>query len=138
MSSYLNIYSRIHLVESNKDIDVCILSFSRNSDVYQAFNENYNLYSSDATKTEITSDMIGNILSNIQKELNETKDSYMIYLETKSQDIESISYKKEYMKELQTNIDKIEVILEMIQEVEFNKGYEHKEPYIIGIYAYID
>lgn len=138
MSSYLNIYSRIHLVELNRDIDVCILSFSRNSDIYQAFDENYSLYSSDATKTEITSDMIDNILSSIQKELNETKDSYIIYLETNSQDIESISYKKEYMRELQTNIDKIEVISEMIQEVELYKNCEHKEPYITGIYAYID
>lgn len=138
MSSYLNIYSRIHLVDSDKDIDVCILSYSRNSEMYRVFDENYSLYSSDAIKTEITSGMLNTIISNVQKDLNDTKDSYMIYLETHSQDIESISYKKEYIKELEAILSKLEVIENIVQEVDFNKNYEHKEPYIIGIYAYID
>lgn len=82
MSSYLNIY----LVPKRKDKDtekqyLLLQSYSRNSDVYEVFYENINpVFAGNEEKyTTLTKENVQNILNDVSKSINLTKEKLKLY-----------------------------------------------------------
>lgn len=129
MSSYLNIF-----VKPRKgDKPLFLTSFSKSSDVYQQFNENFSFYSSEGKKTEITDGMMNQIEANLSAEINKNKDRYIAYLEAKEKtDTEDIISVKEYIKDLEDCRAQLSVLHEIVWECDCKTSDFEK------VLAYID
>lgn len=130
MSSYLNLYVK---KRDSEEKPLLLISFSRSSNIYQAFNEHFDLYSSTGELTEITQSMIDSLKADIYSDLTRAKNRYTTYLESGNkaslEDIESI---KEYIYDLEYCVSEAEFISEIIM------GCALKCSDFEGVYAFID
>lgn len=128
MSSYLNIYVKPKKTEK----PLLLTSFSRSSDIYQCFNEKFNLYSSTGELTEITKDMINEILTDLYNEIEKDKDRYISYLEAKNKaNVEDISSLKEYIQEKENCKAQLELLQYIIYDCSLDfTGFEKVLAYI--------
>lgn len=65
MSSYLNIYLKTRKKENIDSKYILFLTYSRNSELYQRVNEAGNFYSENGTKTQLTTDILSNIIDEV-------------------------------------------------------------------------
>lgn len=130
MSSYLNIYVKPKTKDSKP---LLLTSFSRSSDVYQQFNEEFDLYSSTGELKEITDSMMNTLENNLAKEINQCKNRYCTYLEAKDKaDIEDITSIKEYIYDLEYCKTQIAFIQDIVWSCESDNSDFEK------VLAYID
>lgn len=118
MSSYLTFY-----IQTKKGDKVSIASYSRNTDIYKAFNENLSLAyaGNNECYTELTSGNVGYVTDDLQRDINAVKDKLAIYDKYAKDDpdyIESIIGLQDYLKDLQNTLYSISFIETMVQEVE--------------------
>lgn len=132
MSSYLNIYLKTRKKENVDSKYILFLTYSRNSEIYQRVNEAGNFYSANGTKTQLTTDILSNIIDEVNRELVDSKDTLNTYREFKSTDIESILSLKKYIKDLTITIHKLSVLLDIAYEC----SYEYTD--CEGLYCFID
>lgn len=116
MSSYLNIYLKPKKKDSKP---LLLISFSRSSDIYQAFYDNFNLYSSEGEKKEITGAMMNTVITDVTSEINKSRSRYESYLEAKEKaDIEDIVSLKEYIHDLEYTKAQLDFLQEIVWSCE--------------------
>ncbi len=131
MSSYLSIYivpKRKSDKEEKKHIIVA--AFSRNSEIYQYFNENihpaYN-GNKEHPYTTITKDKIQDVITDLSRDISNSKDRLMEY-EKYAKDnpdyIQEIIKLKQYISDLQYVQGEVCFIEEMIDSIDFYEEIE--------------
>ncbi len=130
MSSYLNIYLKVKSKEMKEPAFILLDYYSRSSDIYQAFNDEGNFYSSDGQKFEVSEGSFQRMLEDLQGQIN----NCMLYITTakemKTADIQEVVDKKEYMAELKQTRNYIDFLYNLIKNKEFTS--------VEGIYCNID
>lgn len=126
MSSYLSIYivpKRKSEEEEKKHI--IVVAFSRNSEIYQYFNENihptYN-GNKEHPYTTITKDRIQDVITDLSRDISSSKDRLMEY-EKYAKDnpdyIQEIIELKQYISDLQYTQGEVCFIEDMIDGIDF-------------------
>lgn len=104
--------------------------YSRNSDIYQAFYEEGNFYSSTGEKFELTETIFQSVLNSLQEQINDC----LLYIDTarelRNTEIQEVVERKEYMKELEATRTYVSFLYSLLK----NKEYSDIE----GIYCNID
>lgn len=131
MSSYLNLYLRTKTKEDAPSKDLLFMSFSRNTEVYQYFDEEIsNLYSSSGEVTKITEEAVSNIMKTLETAIKRQQEFYKIYKECK--EVQSAIESSEYIEELQDTLHKFEFISSIL----FDCSLDYTD--FEGLYAFID
>lgn len=131
MSSYLSIYivpKRKTDKEEKKHI--IIAAFSRNSEIYQYFNENihpaYN-GNKEHPYTTLTKDNIQDVITDLSRDISSSKDRLMEY-EKYAKDnpdyIQEIIELKQYISDLQYTQEEVCFIEEMVDSIDFYEKLE--------------
>ena len=131
MSSYLSIYivpKRKSEEEEKKHI--LVAAFSRNSEIYQYFNENihpaYN-GNQEHPYTTITKDRIQDVITDLSRDISSSKDRLMEY-EKYAKDnpdyIQEIIELKQYISDLQYTQGEVCFIEEMVDDIDFYEELE--------------
>ncbi len=130
MSSYLVFY----LKPKNSETPLEFLSFSRSSDIYQAFNNEINIaYRGDENTnfTELTPDKMSDVISSASESLQLAKNSLADFKEAFSVSpkidvgmIEEFSHrcreKEEYIAELEENLNNLQFISKMVDSIKYS------------------
>lgn len=131
MSSYLSIYI-VPKRKSNKEEKkhILVAAFSRNSEIYQYFNENihpaYN-GNKEHPYTTITKDRIQDVITDLSRDISSSKDRLMEY-EKYAKDnpdyIQEIIELKQYISDLQYVQGEVCFIEEMVDSINFYEDIE--------------
>ena len=126
MSSYLTFYAKF----KGDDKKHYILSYSRNNEIYQYFDDNLNIaFCYDETKyTEITINDIELVLSNIKEDIDKGEkrlQEYEKHADGNQECIEEIIQIKEYVTDLYKTYYKILTIQDMISDINICGDIEH-------------
>ena len=132
MSSYLSFYivpKRKSQEEPKKHI--LLFSFSRNSDIYQYFNENINITwignNEETSYTTLTMDDIHRVLEDISSDIDSSQrrlTEFEKYAAKNSDYVNEIINLKEYISELQYAKHQTEFIELILDEMEFYEDIE--------------
>lgn len=131
MSSYLSIYivpKRKSDKEEKKHI--ILAAFSRNSDIYQYFNENIHpAYTGNEEHpyTTITKGKIEDVITDLSKDISSSKDrlaEYEKYAKDNPDYIHEIIELKQYISDLQYVQGEVCFIEEMVDSIDFYKEIE--------------
>lgn len=128
MSSYLNFYL-VPKVEDSKPLH--LISYSRNSDIYQYFNDNINPayigLEGETQYTELTKEKVNLVLENLNSDISKARrriSEYEKYAAGNTEIIEDIIGQKEWIEELEYALHQTEFIQSLVQEMSFNyTGY---------------
>lgn len=126
MSSYLTFYVQ-HKGDEKKHP---IMSYSRNNDIYQAFNENMNIAFcyNETSYTELHNEDIMLVMGNIKDDIEKAKarlQEYEKHADGNSECIEEIISIKDYIKDLQSTYYRIMTIGDIIGDIKFGNDVEH-------------
>lgn len=126
MSSYLTFYAKF----KGDDKKHYILSYSRNNEIYQYFDDNLNIaYCGNEMKyTEITINDIELVLSNIKEYIDKGEkrlQEYEKHAAGNQECIEEIIQMKEYITDLYKTYYKILTIQDMISDINICGDIEH-------------
>lgn len=126
MSSYLTIYVQ-HKGDDKKHP---ILIYSRNNDIYQAFNENLNIaYAGMEDKySELTENDISIVLGDLQKDIDSAErriQEYEKHAAGNSECIDEIIRMREYRDDLQRTYYKVESIMDIMSDIPYGSDIEH-------------
>lgn len=125
MSSYLSFYA-LPKVEDNKPL--CLICYSRNSKIYQYFNNNLHVaYIEDSEGntqyTELTVAKVNEVLEDLKNDIDKTNKRIAEYEKHANGDEKIIEYiieQKEYIEDLEWASHKIEFIQDLIYEASYN------------------
>lgn len=149
MSSYLNFYlkpkenKKRYTEEGEVEVKLTqepllLLSYSRNTDVYQSFDENLNIaYAGNEDKyTELTvkdcDEVINDVKNDIEKTERRLEISYKIAKQNINDDLFSdIHSMEEYLDDLKRNLNELNQITNIVSEIE--NGYTDFEKVMINI-----
>lgn len=134
MSSYLTFYLVSKKDKGEAKEPLALMSYSRNSDIYQAFYENINVaYIGNGDKsnyTELTKEMVDDVVNTIKKDYDEAQKSFnarmdayrSVKLEGETFDtyIEDFQSTTSYLEELKETIIQIEFIASMVEDLEYS------------------
>lgn len=130
MSSYLSFYI-VPRRKSDKEPKrhILISSYSRNSDIYKAFEENISIvWSGDGNKyTTLTQDNVNLVQNDLANDISKTKDrlvEYEKYASSNPEYIQEIIETKEYLSDLQYTQAKISFIADMLEDMNFYDNIE--------------
>ena len=130
MSSYLSFYIvPKRKTEKEPKRYILISSYSRNSDIYQAFEENISIvWSGDGNKyTTLTQDNVNLVQNDLASDISKTKDrlvEYEKYASSNPEYIQEIVETKEYLSDLQYTQAKISFIADMLEDMNFYNEIE--------------
>lgn len=130
MSSYLSFYIvPKRKTEKEPKRYILISSYSRNSDIYQAFEENISIvWSGDGNKyTTLTQDNVNLVQNDLASNISKTKDKlveYEKYASSNPEYIQEIIETKEYLSDLQYTQAKISFIADMLEDMNFYNEIE--------------
>ena len=118
MSSYLTFY-----IQTKKDEKVAIASYSRNTDIYKAFDQNLSIEyaGNNECYTELTPENVGYVTTDLQIDIDSTKDTLAVYdkyAKDNPEYIQEIVSLQDYLKDLQNTLWAISFIETMVQEVQ--------------------
>lgn len=131
MSSYLSIYivpKRKSEKEEKKHI--LVAAFSRNSEIYQYFNENIHLaYNGNKERpyTTLTKDNIQDVITDLSRDISSSKDrlmEYEKYVKDNPDYIQEIIELKQYISDLQYTQGEVCFIEEMVDGIDFYEEIE--------------
>lgn len=132
MSSYLNLY----MLPKEGKKKLLFYSVSRNSNIYQAFNEYGIAYSSNEEKyTLVTKDMMSTMVNEAKADLdkwNKRLEELEKHAAGNAEIIEDIISSKEYQEELQDTYNELCFIRNIVADIEMFDFFD-----IEGIYANI-
>lgn len=122
MSSYLTFY-----IQTKKDEKIAIASYSRNTNIYKAFNENLSIaYAGEEEYyTELTPENVGFVCADIQNDIDSTRDSIDVcakYAKDNLECIHEIASLQDYLKDLQSTLWTISFIETMVQEIQLKSS----------------
>ena len=134
MSSYLNFYLVPKSKESQDVKPLLLKSYSRNSNVYQAFYENANPAfignGDEPNYTELTSDLMCHVVNEVKDDLENTQKNFTarmeayrsVKLEGKVFEdyVEDFQSTTLYLEELKESVIQIEFIASMIENLEYS------------------
>lgn len=129
MSSYLSFYA-VPKVEDSKPL--CLICYSRNSEVYQYFNDNLHVaYIEDSEGniqyTELTTAKVDEVLEDLKNDIDKVNKKITEYEKHANGNEEIIEYileQKEYIEDLEWALHKIEFIRDLVHEASYNHaGY---------------
>ena len=134
MSSYLTFYLIPKKDKGEAKEPLALMSYSRNSDIYQAFHENINVaYIGNGDKpnyTELTKEMIDDIVNATKKDYDEAQKSFNARMdayrsvklegEAFNEYVEDFQSTTVYLKELEETIIRIELIASMVEDLEYS------------------
>lgn len=134
MSSYLNFYLVPESKESQDVKPLLLKSYSRNSNVYQAFYENANPAfignGDEPNYTELTSDLMCHVVNEVKDDLENTQKNFTTRMEayrsikleedTFNKYVEDFQSTTEYIEELKNTVRAIEMIASMIKDLEYS------------------
>ena len=134
MSSYLTFYLVPKKDKGEAKEPLALMSYSRNSDIYQAFYENINVaYIGNDDKsnyTELTKEMVDDIVYAVKKDYDEAQKSFnarmdayrSVKLEGEAFDeyVEDFQSTTVYLKELEETIIRIELIASIVNDLEYS------------------
>lgn len=126
MSSYLTFYVQ-HKGDDKKHP---IMSYSRNNDIYRAFDENMNIafcYNK-IVYTELTEGDITLVLNDLRKDIDSAEkriQEYEKHANGNPECIDEIIQLKEYVKDLEITYYKILTIEDIISDIQFGNDVEH-------------
>lgn len=131
MSSYLSIYI-VPKRKSNKEEKkhIMVAAFSRNSEIYQYFNENIHpafIGSIKPNYTTITRKSISDVVVDLNKDINSSKDrlaKYEKYAKDNPDYIQEIIELKKYISDLQYVQGEVCFIEEMVDGIDFYDAIE--------------
>lgn len=130
MSSYLSIYI-VPKRKSDKEEKKYILlaAFSRNSEIYQYFNENIHpiFAGKENSYTTITKESIGEVITDLSKDISSSKDrltEYEKYAKNNPEYIQDIIELKQYISDLQYTQGKVAFIEDMVDDIDFHEEIE--------------
>lgn len=120
MSSYLSIY-----VQKKGGKPTILTSYSRNTDIYQYFNENLNIaYAGNEEKyTKLDKSDIDLVIREFETAINSAKERltlYEKYASGNSDYIQEILEVKEYIEDLTYWKDKTSFIADIVNDIEYN------------------
>lgn len=133
MSSYLTFYLVPKKEKSESQKPLVLTSFSRNSNIYQAFTENANIafigINENHNYTELTNELIGSITRSLREDLEKTNSRSQAKIkalkdlpELKGEALEEYIYEttemQEYIKELKSTLKYIEFISDIISDID--------------------
>ncbi len=131
MSSYLNIYVK----KKGKEDYTSLLSYSRNSNIYQAINELDNFYSNEWTKKKLSSYMLREAIQDCIGSINNAKNNIETILSFKirrEEDVNDVNNYKEIIKEQESLKSELNMLLEIEEQSKFD--YMDSD----GLYCYIN
>ena len=134
MSSYLTFYLVSKKDKANTKEPLAFLIYSRNSNIYQAFNNNIDIaYKGNDDKlnyTELTKDLVNKVVNAVKTDYDDTQknfaarmDAYKsIKLEGETFDtyVEDFQSTTSYLEELKETIAQIEFIVSMVEDLEYS------------------
>ena len=134
MSSYLTFYIVPKKDKGEVKEPLALMSYSRNSDIYQAFNENINVaYIGNDDKpnyTELTKEMVDDVVNATKKDYDEAQKSFnarmdayrSVKLEGEAFDeyVEDFQSTTVYLKELEETIIRIELIASIVNDLDYS------------------
>lgn len=130
MSSYLSIYI-VPKRKSDKEEKkyIIVTAFSRNSEIYQYFNENIHPVFADNedSYTTITKESIREVVTDLSKDISNSKDrlaEYEKYAKYNPDYIQEIIELKQYISDLQYTQGEVCFIEEMIDGIDFYEKIE--------------
>ena len=132
MSSYLTFYLVPKKDKGEIKEPLAFLSYSRNSNIYQAFYENINVVfignDDKSNYTELTKDLVNKVVDAVKTDYNEAQknfnarmDAYRsVKLEGKAFDnyVEDFQSTTQYLEDLKETIIQIELIASMIEDLD--------------------
>ena len=142
MSSYLNVYLVPKKEKSEKQEPLLFASYSRNTDVYQYFNDAISpvyIGTDDVHYTELTNNKLQAVKEEIKSDIEEYERRYNHKLEVikyaikaPSEDyIQELTEEKEYIHELKTTYNTIDTLVDLLTDI--NEGYTDFEKVLINI-----
>lgn len=131
MSSYLNIFIK----KKGKEDYIGLLSYSRNSDIYQAIDELGNFYSSDGTKQKLSSDILQEAIQDCTNVINNAKNNIETILSFKVRREEDAGDVNSY-KEIINEQESLKSELSMLLKIEEQSTFDYIDS--DGLYCYID
>lgn len=131
MSSYLSIYIvPKRKLDKEEKKHIIVAAFSRNSEIYQYFNENihpaYN-GNKEHPYTTITKDRIQDVITDLNRDISSSKDRLMEYEKYAKDDpdyIQEIIELKQYISDLQYVQGEVCFIEEMVDSINFYEEIE--------------
>lgn len=130
MSSYLSIYI-VPKRKSDKEEKKHILlaAFSRNSEIYQYFNENIHpvFAGKEDSYTTITKESIREVVTDLSNDISNSKDrlaEYEKYAKDNPDYIQEIIELKQYISDLQYTQGKVAFIDDIVEDIDFYKVIE--------------
>lgn len=126
MSSYLTFYVQ-HKGDDKKHP---IVSYSRNNDIYQAFDENLHIAFcyNEIKYTELNEEDIILVLDNIKNDISKAEgrlQKYEKYANGNSECIEEIIQIKDYISDLKITYYKVMAIMDVISNISYGSDVEH-------------
>lgn len=120
MSSYLSIY-----VQKKGGKPTILTSYSRNTDIYQYFNENLNIaYAGNEEKyTKLDKSDVDIVIREFESDINKAKERLTLYEKYASDNpdyIQDILDTKEYIGDLAYWKDKTSFIADMLNDIDYN------------------
>lgn len=119
MSGYLNIYLKVKSKEMKEPTFILLDYYSRSSDIYQAFNEESNYYSSDGQKFEVSESSLQRMIDDLQGQISSCITYITTAKEMRSAEIQEVVDKKEYMAELKQTKNYIDFLYDLLKNKEF-------------------
>lgn len=128
MSSYLSFYLQFKPKEESKINNICanLFSFSRNSNIYQLFTEEYNIGFGFENKTEITKEMLETLISEKKSQIIEEQEKLNVYKDSKGINEEAINLSIECIKDYKEQLNILRFLSTIVEDFiysDFNKLY---------------
>ena len=134
MSSYLTFYIVPKKDKGEVKEPLALMSYSRNSDIYQAFNENINVaYIGNDDKpnyTELTKDLVNIVVSAAKTDYDDAQKNFAarmeayrsVKLEGKAFEdyVEDFQSTTRYLEELKETVVQVELIASMVEDLEYS------------------
>lgn len=134
MSSYLTFYLVPKKDKGEDKEPLALMSYSRSSDIYQAFYENINVaYIGNDDKsnyTELTKEMVDDVVNTIKKDYDEAQKSFNARMdayrsvklegETFEDYVEDFQSTTRYLEELKETITQVELIASIVDDLEYS------------------
>lgn len=125
MSSYLTFYI-VPKAKNDVEIDpIAIMSYSRNSDVYQSFRDNLNVayigMDDKPNYSELTTKKVDIVIADLNKDIKSAQDriaEYEKHAAGNFEIIDEILSQKDYISDLEYALHKIEFIRDLVEEAE--------------------
>lgn len=143
MSSYLTFYLVPKKDKTSTKEPLGFLTYSRNSSIYQAFNDNINIAyignSNESNYTELTKDLVNSVVNAVKNDYDETQKSFTARMdayksvklegETFDNYVEDFQSTTKYLEELKETVIQVELIASMVEDL----GYSDFEKVLINI-----